>query len=151
MNEVMDDRDRELLRVLQEGLPLTNRPYREVADDLGWTEDEVLSRLDAMFSSGTLRKFGAVLSPKKIGYVSTLAAVDVPAEEILETAGKINSFTGVTHNYLREGTPNIWFTLTEKDEATLECNLGKIEELIGRKVMKLPATQTFKIGVKLDI
>lgn len=151
MDRKPDDRDRELLRVLQEDFPLSSRPFLDAAIRLGWDEQDVLSRLEKLTASGTVRKVGAVLSPKKMGYVSVLAAVDLPDEKVDEVSEIINSYSGVTHNYLREGHPNLWFTLTEPDGATLEKHLGEIEERTGYPIIKLPATKVFKIGVKLDI
>jgi hypothetical protein len=57
----------------------------------------------------------------------------------------------VTHNYLREGKPNLWFTLTEPDPETLDENLKRIEKEIGFPLLRLPMTKKYKIGVKLDI
>ena len=78
----MDAKDNELLRVLQEECPISERPYLEVANKLGWSEDEVISRLRKMIESGMIRKFGAKLAPRKMGYVSTLAAVSIPNDDV---------------------------------------------------------------------
>jgi DNA-binding Lrp family transcriptional regulator len=146
-----NDKDREMVSALQEGFPLVNRPFLELANRLGMTEEEVISRLKGLQDQGKIRKFGAVISPKKMGFVSLLAAIDVPDEKIDTIAKVINSYEGVTHNYVREGKPNIWFTLTEPDQATLDANLAEIENSIGARILRLPMTKLFKIGVKLDI
>ena len=118
---------------------------------MGWDEDEVISRFRDLIDSGHIRKFGAVLAPKNLGYVSLLAAMDVPDDRIDQAAEIINSFSGVTHNYVRDTNPNVWFTMTEADGSTLDANLRRIEELVGSPVIRLPMTRLFKIGVKLDI
>ncbi len=151
MTHDLDDRDRELLAALQEGLPLTSRPFAVIADLLDWSEEEVLERLETLVGSGLVRKVGAVLDPKKLGAVSTLAAVDVPEDRVDEVADLINSYRGVTHNYLREGHPNIWFTMTEQDADILRSNLDEIERDVGADVLRMPATRMFKIGVKYDL
>jgi DNA-binding Lrp family transcriptional regulator len=151
MTAEMDDRDREMLAALQEGVPLTSRPFAIIADLLDWTEQEVLERLDHLIASGHVRKVGAVINSKRLGAASTLAAVDVPEDRIDHVAAIINEYPGVTHNYLREGHPNMWFTLTERDIGTLEANLATMETDIGATILRMPATRVFKIGVKYDL
>ncbi len=151
MTHELNDRDREMLAALQEGLPLTSRPFAAIADLLDWSEEEVLERLEVLVGSGLVRKVGAVLNSKKLGAASTLAAVDVPEDRVDEVADLINSYHGVTHNYLREGHPNIWFTMTERDADILRSNLDEIEREIGAVVLRMPATRMFKIGVKFDL
>jgi DNA-binding Lrp family transcriptional regulator len=143
--------DSELLRALQENFPLTERPFAEIAERLGWTERDVISRTVTLTGSGIVRKLGAVLNPRKMGYVSVLAAMDVPDERLAESVSVINAYDSVTHNYHREGNPNLWFTMTEPDAETLEEHLAEIEESIGLPTIRMPVTKMFKIGVKLDI
>jgi DNA-binding Lrp family transcriptional regulator len=151
MNSELDPKDSELLKTLQEDFPVTERPFKAIAERMGWTEKDVISRIEVLTDSGIVRKLGAVLNPRKMGYVSVLAAMDVPDERLNETASVINGFRGVTHNYQREGSPNLWFTMTEPDQATLEKHLVEIEGSIGLPVIRMPVTKMFKIGVKLDI
>lgn len=151
MNSELDPKDSALLRTLQEGFPLTDRPFEEIAERMGWTEEEVISGIRILTDSGIIRKLGAVLNPRKMGYVSVLAALDVPEESLDGTASVINEYSSVTHNYQREGSPNLWFTMTEPDQAILEKHLAEIEENIGLPVIRMPVTKMFKIGVKLDI
>ena len=147
----LDVGDRAVLMALQAGIPLTTRPFEAVGELAGMPEDEVIQRIRRMEQEGILRKVGAIIAPRKMGYVSTLAALNVPEEEIEKTSEIINEFKGVTHNYLREGEPNIWFAMTEPDEATLEQNLGEIEKVTGRSVLRMPVEKLYKIGVKFDI
>jgi len=147
----LSERERTLVNALQQEFPLTLTPYADIACRLGWKEADVLETLDRLVSSGALRKFGAILNPRKMGYKSVLAAVQVPDERIDEVASIINCYHGVTHNYLREGEPNVWFALIERDEQTLASRLDEIQQRIGCPVLRMPATKVFKIGVKLDV
>ena len=152
MNQtILGHGDRELLKVLQEDFPLSSTPFIEMAEILGWTEEEILFRIESLINAGIIRKIGAVLAPKKMGYVSLLAAADIPGDRIDEAATVINAYRGVTHNYLREGNPNIWFTMTEPDAHTLENNLAELEEKLGTRLIRMPVTRMFKIGVKIDV
>ncbi len=151
MSEHLTEIDRKLLTLLQKEFPLTQRPYYQIAKKLNIPEEEVISRLQNLVKSNIIRKFGAILNARKIGYVSILAAIDSKEEEIEKIAAIINTYEGVTHNYQREGHPNIWFTLTEPNTELLEKHLSEIEEKTKTKIIKMPMTQVYKIGVKLAI
>ena len=151
MNKNLDEKDKQLLRILQKDFPLSQRPFLEIANKLQWTEDDVISRINNLLESKIIRKLGAIIDPKKIGYVSILAAIDVSEEKVEETGVIINEYPGVTHNYLREGHPNIWFTITESNKESLEKNLAEIEKRTGAIVIRMNAIQEFKVGVKLAI
>ncbi|MFH1328549.1 MAG: winged helix-turn-helix transcriptional regulator [Candidatus Bathyarchaeota archaeon] len=150
MKKEIEERDKELLRTIQKSFPLTSRPFKEVAERLDIPEGEVISRLKKLMDEGLVQKIGAVLSPKKLGYHSILAAVDIPEEDAEKAAFIINKYTSVTHNYFRDGHPNLWFTLIEPDAESLELHLQELEETIGAQIMRMPVTKMFKIGVKLD-
>lgn len=151
MSYVPDENEMRILAAIQEDFPISKRPYLDIANRLGLAEDEVIITINHLRKSGMIRKMGAVISPKKIGYVSLLAAATVPEDRIDSVADIVNEYPGVTHNYLREGEPNLWFTLTEPNSATLDENLKNIEEKIGVPILRLPMTKKYKIGVKLDI
>ncbi|MHA2031397.1 MAG: siroheme decarboxylase subunit alpha [Candidatus Kariarchaeaceae archaeon] len=139
------------MNLMQNYFPLSKHPYQDIAEKLNIDREEVISRLTKLYDSGIIRKVGAILSARDIGFVSTLAAVSVPDEKVSKVAEIINKYQGVTHNYLREGSPNIWFTLTEPTQEILEKRLNEIESKINHKIIKMPAKKIFKIGVKFDI
>ena len=151
MTEGLDKIDKELMNLMQNYFPLSRHPYDDIAKRLGLKSNNVISRLKNLTEKGLIRKVGAIIAANKIGFKSILAAVSIPDEFIEEAASIINSYKGVTHNYLREGTPNIWFTLTEQDEETLLANLEEIENKLQSKVIHLPAEKIYKIGVKFDL
>lgn len=136
---------------MQNYFPLSSTPYQDIAKKIGIDRDEVIGRLKKLYEYGIIRKVGAILSARKMGFVSTLAAVSVSNEKLDEVSKIINRYNGVTHNYLREGSPNIWFTLTEPNQKILDKHLNDIERKIDNKIIRMPAKKIFKIGVKFDI
>ena len=50
--------DKRLINLLQRGLPITERPFLEIAEQLNSSEDEVLERLNHLMSSKVLTRFG---------------------------------------------------------------------------------------------
>jgi len=90
MDKNLDEKDKQLLRILQKEFPLSQRPFLDVAKKLQWTEDDVISRINNLLESKIIRKLGAIIDPKKIGYVSILAAVDAAEDKVEETGAIIN-------------------------------------------------------------
>ena len=73
-------------------------------------------------------------------------------EKIEETADIISGYAEVTHNYLRLGHPNIWFTLIARDAAEIERILAEISERAGvGPIRNLPARKMLKIKVDLKL
>jgi siroheme decarboxylase len=80
-----------------------------------------------------------------------LAAIDVPQERIDAAAAVINRFPGVTHNYVRGGTPNMWFTLLAPTTEACRQILETIRHETGvERVWEFPARRMFKVKVELD-
>ena len=48
MSGHLDSADRAILNALQGGFPITDRPYADVAAELGMTEPELIARLGAL-------------------------------------------------------------------------------------------------------
>jgi len=142
----MDDIDREILNRIQSDFPLTSRPYLNIAETVGLTEDAVVKRLAALRDSGVIRRIGANFVPEKLGYVSTLCAARVPAAKIESFSQTVNRYPGVTHNYQRNSDYNIWFTFIAPSMREIEETLKQISSETGvSKIINLPAKKVYKI------
>ena len=148
----MDDIDKAILNRIQSDFPITSRPYLTIADELNLTEAEVLDRISRLKQMGIIRRIGGNFVPAKLGYVSTLCAAKVPEEKIERFADVVNRFPGVTHNYLRENSFNVWFTFIAPSMEEIEQNLKDIEQETGiSEILNLPATRVFKIKAQFDV
>ncbi len=107
--------DRRLLNEFQHHFPLSSRPYQELAERLGLSEEALIARIELLTESGMISRIGAVVQPHTIG-ASTLAAMAVPAPAIAATVALINQMPQVNHNYERENEMNLWFVVTAEDE-----------------------------------
>lgn len=84
----MNDQDYQLIAAIQGGLPLVSHPYAEVARQIGWSEDQVISRVGEMQCSGIIKRFGVVVRHHELGYTANAMVVwDVP-EERLDNVGE---------------------------------------------------------------
>jgi len=148
----IDKIDRAILNRIQSNFPITPRPYLSIAESLGFSEKEVLTRLDRLKEKGIIRRIGGNFVPEKLGFVSTLCAAKVPEEKIDHFASVVNRYPGVTHNYQRESHFNVWFTFIAPSMKEIEQNLEKISQETGiHDIITLPATKVYKIKAHFDL
>ncbi|MEG6584212.1 siroheme decarboxylase subunit alpha [Dendrosporobacter sp. 1207_IL3150] len=144
--------DKALLNIIQTNLPLDSRPFLVLANQLGTTESVVIERLRTLKENGYIRRIGPFFDSVKLGYAGTLVAVQVDADYVESVAEAINAYTGVTHNYEREGQFNLWFTLLTPDIETQREILSYIGNLPGViKLLDLPASKKFKVSVQFTL
>lgn len=147
----MDDKDREIIRLLQGSFPLSPDPYRKIGDKVWLDEVSVISRIARMIQDGTIRHFGPFFDSRKLGYTGALAAMHVPASRVDEVAEVLNSYGEITHNYLRDGSPNVWFTVIAKSPERRDEILKEIRTSTGiREINLFPSRRLFKVRVDLD-
>jgi DNA-binding Lrp family transcriptional regulator len=148
----LDRIDRELLSRVQEEIPLTERPYAELADGLGISEDDVMERLRLLKEAGVIRRMGGVFDSRRLGYKGTLCALKVPQERIEDVAAVVNRYPGITHNYLRRHAYNMWFTVLSESQEKTEGILAEIKRETGiEDLLNLPSRRFFKVRVKFDV
>ena len=144
---VLDDTDRRLLDIIQTDFPLCPRPYAELGRRLGIAEKEALDRVRALRKKQVIRRLGANFQSSGLGFVSTLCAAKVPEERLENFIAVVNAEPGVTHNYLRGHSYNVWFTLISPSREEARAVLDGITERTGVPVLNLPATRIYKIRV----
>lgn len=88
----MDDIDRKILDEIQINFPLSPRPLKVLVGRLGLSEKEIGDRIRTLRKSGIIRRIGASLNSRKLGYTSTLCAMKVP-EESLEGVAEVQQFS----------------------------------------------------------
>jgi siroheme decarboxylase len=142
----IDATDRTILNRIQSNFPVSSRPYRDIAQELNLDEDDLMERVRRLKETGIIRRIGGNFVPGKLGFVSTLCAGHVPEDKIALFTSVVNTYPGVTHNYLRENHYNIWFTFIAPSEEIIDQYLSEISEQTGvTTIINLPATQTYKI------
>ena len=148
---VMDELDRRILQAVQDDFPLSERPYEAIAHRLGIPSDHLWDRLQKLMAEGVIRRLGASLDSRKLGFCSTLAAVSVKPDLVEQAAEIIGKFPEVTHSYLRNDDFNIWFTIIASDTERIESILEHIRtslSLESSEVLNLPAKRVFKLDAR---
>jgi len=147
----MDALDRRLINELQGGFPVCEYPYREVAQRLGSTESELMTRLGCMLEDGLLTRFGPMFHAEHLGGAVSLCAMRVPPERFEAVAAQVNAFPQVAHNYQRDHEMNMWFVLATETPQALEATLARIEAETGLRVFNLPKREEFYVGLHFHV
>ncbi|MEE9565860.1 MAG: Lrp/AsnC family transcriptional regulator [Nitrosopumilaceae archaeon] len=148
----MDTLDKEILNEIQWTFPLVSQPYHEIAKKFDISTDVVKKRLTNLKQTGILRQLSAIFDTRRLGYKSSLVALEIEPDKLDYVAHQINRHPGVSHNYERNHQFNLWFTLAVPPGSDLKTEVDKFSKLEGiKKIRLLPTIQLFKIGVKLDM
>ena len=150
----LDHLDRLILNSIQKDFPVAGRPYdvlaRRLNQEHGLELDEtkLLERVRALKRNGFIRRLGAVFTPAPLGYRSALCAARVPEEGLESFSQLVNQAPEVTHNYLRGGELNVWFTFTSRRPERLDQFLEKLKkETQAAEIHVLESEKLFKIKV----
>lgn len=147
----MDELDKRILDELQEDFPVSERPYNAVAERMGIDVEDLWGRITSLMDSGVIRRIGASLDSRKLGYSSTLAAVRVVKDRVDEAGAIVGRYLEVTHSYLREDDYNIWFTLIAVSQERIEEILEEVRSelsLESEDVLNLPVERLFKLDAR---
>jgi siroheme decarboxylase len=131
----LPDNERRLAAAVAGGLPLVERPYAAVARTLGLSEEEVLALLAKMLAEGRIRRIGAVIRHRRLGYQANAMAVwDVPDAETGAVGRALARQPGVTLCYRRaRALPhwryNLYCMVHGKERATVLETLASMEAL----------------------
>jgi len=152
MNDIkLDDTDKRLLNVLQADFPLTREPFADIGARLGLDEDGAIRRIERLKGSQVIRTIGPAFDSRRLGYHSTLVAMSVAEDGLEEAALVVNAHPGVSHNYLRDESFNMWFTLTVPADVDIENELQALADKVKpERMLNLPAVRLFKLDVFFD-
>ncbi len=148
----MDDLDKQILNEIQWTFPLVSQPFHEIAKKFDISTEVVKERLKNLKKTGILRQLSAIFDTRKLGYKSSLVAMEIEPDKLEYIASQINRHPGVSHNYERDHQFNLWFTLATPPGTDLKTEVDKFKKLPGiLKIRMLPTIKLFKIGVKLEM
>lgn len=148
---VLDPTDALLIRRLHGDFPLDDRPYAQVAQQLGLSEREVLARLGRMLDDGLLSRFGPLFQIERAGGQFLLAAMQVPEERFDAVAAHVNALPEVAHNYRREHRFNMWFVLACASPEQARTAYERIEASSGLRVFAFPKEREFFVELRLPV
>ncbi len=103
MNPEITELDKKIMKCLQDDIPSTLTPYKDIAESLGTTEEQVIDRINAYKEKKWIRRFGATLRHTKAGFKANGMGVwKAPNPEDRQRLGEeMASFREVSHCYER--------------------------------------------------
>lgn len=105
----MDPVDRQLIGLLEDGLPLVAAPFSVIGNRLGISERDVIDRISALRKEGVIRKFRARIDQRKLGITANaLVAWKNPVDSPEDLGSRLAAFPSVTHCYERRPVPGRW-------------------------------------------
>lgn len=147
----MDSIDIKILNLIQERFPLSVRPFKIIAEDFGLTEEEVIKRIKYLKETKIIRQLSPIFDTKALGYNSSLVAAKVE-DNFMNAIEILNQHPGITHNYERTHSYNIWFTIATPPGSDLSIHLSTLKKLTKiDSLLLLPAIKVFKIKVVLNL
>ncbi|MEI6154346.1 MAG: Lrp/AsnC family transcriptional regulator [Deltaproteobacteria bacterium] len=125
-----------ILKKLPSDFPLTEDPYKEIAERVGISENELIEKLARLKSEGVIRRIAAILYHRRASYTHNAMVVwNTGAFDVEKTGEIMASFPEVSHCYERD-RGGYWeynlYTMIH-GRSMEECNniIRRISEKIG--------------------
>jgi len=146
----LSEKDKKLISVLQENIPLERRPFRKIGEQVGLDEEEVVERVKKMSDNGVLKRLAPLLYHRKAGFEANGMVVWQVSEDREDEVGlKLSQYDEVSHCYLRETGPewkyNLYSMVHAKSEDELEKRVEKmVDEIEPKDYEILRSTEELK-------
>ena len=119
---------RKLIAAIQGGLPLVEKPYQALAEQLYLSEAEVIEELKALIHNGAIKRFGVIVRHHEVGYRANAMVVwDVPDNLVDVIGEQLGNESCITLCYKRPRVQprwpyNLFCMIHGKDrEQVLDC------------------------------
>lgn len=135
---MMDALDKAIITALQADLPVNSRPYADIAARLGISEEKLLQCIRQYQEKGYIRKIGAILRHREVGYTANVLCVwEIPVEQV-ETIGlAFAAHPSVSHCYARPIFPawpyNLYTMIHGTSSSQCEKYVQELSDLSGVK------------------
>lgn len=150
MGFAVTDADKRMIRVLQQDLPIAERPFDEWARQAGVSVEQILQAAQGYLDQKRMRRFSAVLHHRQAGFSANgMGAWAVPPEKTDEFGRLAARYSAVSHCYLRptyEDWPYSLFTMVHGQKRE-DCDavLSELSAATGiRDYLALYSSREFK-------
>lgn len=147
----MDEIDKHIINHTQGGFPVSERPYADMAEQLGIKEASLIERLQHLLEQGYLSRFGPMYHAERLGGGLTLAAMTIDEDDFERVNEIVNSFDEVAHNYQRDHQLNMWFVLATEQPERIVKVIEEIEQLTNYRVYNMPKQEEFFVGLHFQL
>ena len=123
------------LAQLEHPLPITARPWREIASRLDVPERDFLALVKHLKRQGVIRRIAAVLRHRRVGYgANGMACFNVQESEILAAGNEAASIESVSHCYQRKEYPQWPYSLYTMVHARTREQCNALVQGISRRI-----------------
>ena len=132
---MIDELDKKVINLIQGDIPLGPRPFALMAEKIGMSEEEFVTRVRDLKERGIIRRFGATLRHQEAGYSSNaMIAWSVPDERMEEVGKTLSRFREVTHCYQRRPQEDWHYNLYTMVHGSTREDCYRIAERMSRRV-----------------
>jgi siroheme decarboxylase len=138
MSLKLDVIDRAIVQATQSGLPLTARPYNDIAEQVGVPPEVVMQRMQVMLDNGVIRRIGAVPNHYALGWnANGMTVWDVMNDHVDELGRQVGALEFVSHCYRRprrlpDWRFNLFAMVHGHDRVEVEVKAKQIADLLGQ-------------------
>lgn len=150
-NYSLDELDKQLINILQRGLPIAEQPFALIAEQVNSSEAIVIEKINHLLELKILSRFGPMFDAACLGGAFTLAALSVPEERFEQVTEIVNNFEQIAHNYKRDHYFNMWFVIGTETEQEIAEVIMQIEQQTGLAVLNTPKEEEFYVGLYLPV
>ncbi|MGA1795401.1 MAG: AsnC family transcriptional regulator [bacterium] len=134
--EGFTEKDRQLIRFLQDDLPGEREPFLAIAKKLGMTEGQVVDRIKGWMQEGVVRRFGALVRHHDMGIRgNAMVAWSVPPADTERIGLRIARYPFVSHCYerpVRSDWPyNLYTMFHAPNREAVEALIRRVAEETG--------------------
>ncbi len=146
----LSDLERRVINELQQDLPLVSAPFATVAERLKISEADLQTRCRSLLERGIIRRFGASLNHRQVGYTANAMTCWVVPPGMVDAAGKKLAALGeVSHCYERKTNPswpyNLFAMIHAHDKETCRQIADRVSQETGLgDYISLFSTREFK-------
>ena len=136
MTVELTELEKRVIASIQGDMPITKRPYEQIAADLGIEEEQMLEILRGLVDRGVIRRFGATLRHQKSGFQANVMVAWKVDEARIEDVGRtMAGFKAVSHCYRRDPTDqwpyNLYTMVHGRDEADCRKSAREMSDAAG--------------------
>jgi len=133
---MLTELEKKVLASIQDNIPITERPYYEMAVNAGVSEEIFLKTMRNLVDRRVIRRFGATIRHQQSGFeANAMTAWQVDEARINEVGQMMVSCRHVSHCYRRDpqnGWPyNLYTMIHAKDKPSCHATARKLAELTG--------------------
>ena len=132
---MLTDLEKTIITMLQTDIPVVKRPFLEMAEKIGITEEQFLNVVKDLDGRGMIRRFGATLKHQKSGFkANAMVAWKVDEDRVEKTGNIMATFQEITHCYRRNHAPGWKYNLYTMVHASSEDECYALVKRISKAV-----------------